>query len=415
MSENHDGSLNNMGQPGNLKVAVNSMQRTAFVERMAIPQQTRLSRKEIVQYDIDNLYPNKAKSVAERSVTTMSAIGVLSSFIFGDGFIDEALNELVINEEGQTLADLHETTSDDEAMFTGYAIHVNYNILGQIIELNEISFELLRWNHDLSRMFWCKDWTKARFEGKRKNVVEYFPYDPEKVGEQVDSLEDGEEYNGQILYWIPRKKDIYTLCKYDAAMEDSQFEAESKLWKLSNVQNGYAAGYIFFYPAQIESQLEKAGLIKDVKGASGAANAGKTNAVPVNTSAMESLGSRKMIEEIPRTGVDKLFTKQNEEAKLDIFMAFNMSPILSGVRKDGGFSRDEYLDAFDMYNSLSQKNRKRKERVLTKLLSHSIWPNKKVEIKPKQFTIFREIDETTAKEETKETETTVTDGEKDNT
>jgi len=405
MGQNHEGSLEHMDKPSEMKVAVNSMQRTAFVQRMARPEQTRLSRKEIIQYDIDNLYPNKAKSIAERSVTTMASIGVLSSFIYGAGFIDDDLNELVVNEDGQTLVDIHEITADDEALFNGYAIHVNYNVLGQIIELNEISFELLRWNYDQSRVFWCKDWTKARFSGKNKNVVEYFPFDPEKVGDQIDSLEENEEFNGQIIYWVPRKKDIYTLCRFDAAMEDAQFQAESKLWKLSNIQNGYAANYVLFYPAQIESGLEKAGLIKDVKGASGSANAGRTNAIPVNASAMEALKGRNVIEEIPRTGVDKLFTKQNEEAKADIYTMFQQPPILSGTTKDGGFSKDEYVDAFDTYNTFTEKNRSRKERIFQKILDFSVWGSKKVEIKPKQFIIHREKDETEiTPEETKKTE-----------
>lgn len=399
--DNGTGKFNKENQGDELKVAVNSMQRTAFVERMAIPEQIRLNRRDIIQYDIDNLYPNKAKSIAERSGSTMTAIETLSSFITGAGFEEETLNEIIINNEGQLLFDILRHVSNEKSMFKGFAIHVNYNILGQVIELNEISFENLRFKHDLSCIIWAKDWRKVR-GGKDKNTVDYFPFNPENVQNEINEV-GIDNYNGQILYWIPRKKDVYTLCSFDSVLDDAQFQAESKLWKLSNVQNGYSSGYIFFYPAQIESTLEKEGLVGDIRKSRGSANAGKTKAVPLNASAMEALGSRKMIEEIPRTGVDKLFTKQNEEAKFDIYARFQQPPILNGITKQGGFSRDEYIDSFDFYNSFTETHRNEVERMFTKLLSFSIWNITEVKIKPKQFIIHREIDETTEPETTTET------------
>ncbi len=171
--ENAAGKFNDSnGQGEELKIAVNSMQRTAFVERMAIPEHVRMNRRDIVSYDLDNFYPNKAKSIAERSGSTMTAIETLSSFTVGSGFEDENSNDLVVNSEGQTLYDILSHVGNEKAMFRGYALHFNYNILGQIVEINEISFENIRWNYDQTQLVWCKDWRKVR-GGNNKNTIRY--------------------------------------------------------------------------------------------------------------------------------------------------------------------------------------------------------------------------------------------------
>ena len=140
-----------------------------------------------------------------------------------------------------------------------------------------------------------------------------------------------------------------------------------------------------FYPAALESELERLGLIADAKKSRGSKNAGKIKMFPLNASFMEAMKGRKMVEEIPRTGIDKLFTKQNEESKLDIFAIFNQPPILSGISKDGMFNTESFVDAFDYYNSVTKRDRQQIERVFNKFMPFSIWSIDKVEIKPLEF------------------------------
>ena len=131
---NNDSTLKK--QDSNLRVAVNSIQRTLFVERLYVDVAYPADR--IIPFDRDNLYPNKIKSIAQRSGTTMSAIETLSNFVSGEGF---AQNSTVVNREGQTLWDILRHITYSKAMHKGFALHFNYNVLGQITEINPINFE----------------------------------------------------------------------------------------------------------------------------------------------------------------------------------------------------------------------------------------------------------------------------------
>ncbi len=386
--QNAAGSFDEKGDSIEKYAAVNTIEQTVFVARLPDPMSLSSAAGHVLRYGADNLYPNKIKSMAERSKSTISAICKLSEFTTGQGFEDETLNNLEINREEQTLFDILDHMSDEKAEFRGFAIHFNYNIFGEIMEIQEIPFETLRWNKDKTRLVFCPNWSiSGRFGNNKK--IEYFPFNPEKAKEEIQEV-GIEDYPGQVIYWIPKRKQIYTLCRFDAALDDVQYQAEAGVYKLRNIQNDYSAGHYIFYPAALEGELERLGLIADAKNSRGSKNAGRIKMFPLNASFMEAMKGRKMVEEIPRTGIDKLFTKQNEESKLDIFAIFNQPPILSGISKDGMFNTESFIDAFDYYNSVTKRDRQQIERVFNKFMPFSIWNVDKVEIKPLEFIKERE-------------------------
>jgi hypothetical protein len=372
-----------------LYVAINSMQQTAFVERIPLPNRQYFTMNDILPYDIDNLYPNKVKSMCQRSQTTMAAIETLAEFSQGQGFENELLNEIIVNRKNQTLLDILMHIASEKSMFSGIALHFNYNIFGEIIEINEVPFETLRWKYDETKLIFNNDWFRNSVYYQTKRL-EFFPFNPENVKEEIELVSGFENYTGQVLYWIPKRKEIYPLAKGDRCLDDTQFEHESGLYKLRNVQNDYSSGHIMFYPNQLQNELEKEGLIQDIKKSRGASNAGRTKAIPVNTSALQAMGNRKMIEEIPRTGVDKLFAKQNEETRFNIFSAFKQPPILSGIANEGMFNQESYKDAFDYYNSRTKSDRQYIERIFNIFMPYTIWGVDNIKIKPLEF--VQEID-----------------------
>lgn len=386
--QNAAGSFNEEREVDERFLTINTIEQTVFVERLPNPLLLSRAVGDVLRYGYDNLYINKVKTMIERSKSAVAAIAKLSEFTTGQGFTEESLNTLVINRQGQTLFDILGHFSDEKAPYKGLAVHFNFNVFGEIIEIQEIPFETMRWKKDFSRLVFCPDWSKSgRFGDNRK--IEYFPFNPETVKDEIKEV-GIEKYPGQVIYWIPKRKQIYTLARCDAALDDIQFQHESGIYKLRNVQNGYSANYVVFYPAALETELEKRGLISDTKSSRGGKNAGKTKHIPLNASAMEAMKGRKFIEEIPRTGIDKLFTKQNEETKLDIFAIFNQPPILSGISKDGMFNAESFVDAFDYYNSVTERDRQQIERIFNKFMPLTIWNVQKVEIKPLEFMIKRD-------------------------
>jgi hypothetical protein len=365
---------------GNFKVAVNSIQRTLFVERLWL--NIKFPADRIIPYDRDNLYPQKIKSIAQRSGTTMSAIETLSAFISGEGFLNM---DTVVNREGQTLWDILRHISDSRSMFKGYAIHFNYNLLGQICEINPINFEFVRWAKDLKHYIVNPDWWRRN---RRNEEVTYCPFNPSTVAAEIAQVGSIDKYNGQLYYWIPNVKDWYGLCAWDAVLDDAQFEAECKLYSLSSIQNDYSLSGIIAYPKGITDAGEIDDIKKDIKGDQGSANAGGIRVVGALPA--EGLTNWKWFTPMSRNNIDQLHTNQIERAKFNIYAAFRQPPILNGVATSGMFNQESFRDAFNYYNAQTETERKEVEKELTKILSFSIWPFT-ITINPKRYTASKEI------------------------
>lgn len=374
------------------KITINTIQRTVFVERLPNPLDIKTFVRDYLPFDFDNLYPNKIKAIADRSGSTKTAIGTLSSFISGEGFGDD-INELILNDEKQTFWDILRFITTTRAMFDGICLHFNYNLLGEIIEINEINFEALRYSPDMDKVILNQDWRRYN----KKKVTVYDVFNPGAVLEQMKRDGGTENYKGQVLYWTPRKQDVYALCRFDSVLDDAQFEAESKIYKLSCIQNDFAIGGIIKYPYQFDNTKEINKLKSNVKQSKGSRNAGKNWLLPITNEMVNS----KLFEPISRNNIDGLFTNQNKESKFNIYAAFQQPPILNGIATQGMFNQESFEDAFNYYNSYVETDRKEIEKILSEIISVSIWANLgDIKIIPKVFI---------ERKETKQGENTSTD------
>ena len=359
----------------NLKVAVNSIQRTLFVERLYVNKVYPADR--IIPYDYDNLYPNKIKSIALRSGSTMSAVGKLSEFLSGDGF---AQMSQIVNREGQNLWDILRHIATSRALFGGYALHFNYNIFGQITEINPINFDFVRCGKKLDRFIVNEDWKRRN---RQRLETEYMPFNPANVAAEIAAC-GIENYTGQLFYWIPTKSDLYTVTHWDSVLDDAQFEAEAKLYGLSSIQNDYSLSGLLTYPKNLESSAEIQTIKEDLKGDTGAANAGGIRVL--GAMPMENMQGWKWFTLIARNNIDALHKSQIETAKFNIFSAFKLPPILCGVESGGMFNEASFADAFNYYNAATETDRKEIERELNKILAYSVWAGLgSVQIVPKKY------------------------------
>ena len=353
----------NAVKEGNLKVAVNSIQRTLFVERLYVNKMYPADK--IIPYDKDNLYPNKIKSIAQRSGTTMSAIGTLSSFISGEGF--EGMNQIV-NSECATLWDILRHITVSKAMYNGFALHFNYNMLGQLSEITPINFEFVRWSKDLNKYIVNSDWSRRN---RRNEEFEYHQYNPKTVIAEINSCGGIEKYAGQVYYWIPNLSDLYTTCTWDSVIDDAQFEAEAKLYSLSSIQNDYSLGGYSILPQNLVDANQIQDYKDELAGDKGSANAGGLRVFSAIPS--EMLSQWKWFVPISRNNIDALHNNQIERAVFNIYAAFRQPPILNGVATSGMFNQESFADAFNYYNASTETERKEVERELTKILRGSIW------------------------------------------
>lgn len=366
----------NTGQSSKM-VTINTIQRTALVERLCVSKH--YSFDNIIPYDIDNLYPNKVKNIALRSGTVKGAIQTLSSFVRGEGFDGM---DIVVNRHNHSLWDILKFMSKQKSMFNGYSLHFNFNAFGEITEIQTLPFEWARWHRDLDKIVVNQDWGKRR---RLKEEFTYEAYNPETLEKGIEKAGSLEEYEGQVLYFNDEAHEIYTPTGWDAVIDDAQFEAESKIYSLSSIQNDYSLSGIVIIPKYLEDDKEVQAWIKELKKDTGSANAGGIRVFGANP--QEELRAWPWFKPISRNNIDNMFENQKKTAKENIYHWFRQPAILNGMTDNGMFNTDDYYNAFTYYNTQTETERKDMEKQLSWILSNSIFPLDKVEIKPKTFEV----------------------------
>lgn len=101
-----------------------------------------VSRFKMQAYGYDNLYPQNLARITEASGTAMLCLNRYARFIEGYGFDSDILASLAMNPQGDTADDLLRNVAQDLARFGGFALHVNYNVLGQVSSVSHVPLKL---------------------------------------------------------------------------------------------------------------------------------------------------------------------------------------------------------------------------------------------------------------------------------
>src|SRR5690349_6026008 len=107
-----------------------------YLKRLAIVADT---FDGIQRYGGNNLYPQVCEEIAKNSFTLKSSIARVADFINGEGFLDPAIGNLVVNKlgltGGETLNDVLKRVSPDYASWSTLCLHFNYDLNGKICSI----------------------------------------------------------------------------------------------------------------------------------------------------------------------------------------------------------------------------------------------------------------------------------------
>ena len=203
-------------------------------------------------YGDDNLYPQNIRNITNASGTAGLCLSRYEKFVEGFGFLNVALSEFVVNRAGDTLDDLLKQVADDLTRYGGLSLHVNYNVLGQVTEVNHIPFEQCRLEepddagvvaHILHHVDWKGDETKG---GKRQQLTEkfitrfdVFNPDPESVMAQIERAGGIDSYRGQVLWLSMAGNFVYPTPLYDSSITEISTDEGLGNVKYRNVRNNF--------------------------------------------------------------------------------------------------------------------------------------------------------------------------------
>lgn len=211
-----------------------------------------LKKLNIRSYDADNLYPQNVRNIVAASKTGSGCLDRYIDYLEGRGIASEALAGMVINLNGEHLADLHALVSDDLGTLDGFAIHVNYDIDANIVDAHHVPFENVRIvepdEDGVIRMVALHpDWTGTETRGGKpvkisKETVDYidvFNPDPTVVLSQMIEAGGPQFYKGQILYYSRSGHLQYPYAPFHAVLTEMSTDEGISNVLNRNVRNNF--------------------------------------------------------------------------------------------------------------------------------------------------------------------------------
>ena len=324
-----------------------------------------VSRFKMQAYGNDNLYPQNLRAITQSSGTAELCLARYTKFIEGYGFVDESFSELVANHRGETADDVLHNVAADLARFGGFAVHVNYNVLGEITTMAHVPFENCRLEEPddaghVAHIIVHADWTgKTTRMGKVLRVSEetidricVFDPRPEVVLSQMELAGGISQYKGQILWFSMAGAGTYPTPIYDAVVTEISTDEGLGNVKYRNVRNNFLVSCMLVTKRGIPridtetGEEEEREMISadDLKVFQGDENTGKIMLVEV-----ENDEDKPEILAFPTKNYDKDFQTTDASVIERIYAQFHQE-LFHAIRMGKlGFSGDVMRDAYEYY------------------------------------------------------------------
>lgn len=315
-------------------------------------------------YGYDNLYPQHLQHITAASGTVELCISRYAKFIEGNGFNDTRLSEYAVNRAGTTLDELLHDVAGDIARFSGFALHVNYNVLCEITGVSFIPFEMCRLEEDddaghVAHILVHPDWTgHKRHHGIRLavnedniNRIDVFNPDPRVVALQIEAAGGIEYYRGQVMWCSMDGKNIYPTPIYDAAITEISTDEGLGNIKYRNVRNNFLVSCMLIAkkgapnPSGEDGKHERSMIeADDLSKFQGDENTGKIMLVEI-----ENDEDVPQVISFPARNYDKEFSVTDDSVTERIYAQFHQELFYAIRMGKLGFSGQVMQDAYEYY------------------------------------------------------------------
>lgn len=289
-----------------------------------------LSSLGIKTFGDTNLYPQQIRDIVKASPTGRTCVERRATYIEGNGLSSQALSEWTCNDFGGTVDDIHSLCADDIAYHEGFALHVNYNILGQIVSVSHVPFENCRLEEEdengvISHIVLHPDWRGKKTRGGRAikvdaNTIDRLPVfnpDPNIVQLQITTAGGIEFYKGQILYASRAGYTTYPTPSYDSVLTDMSTDEGLSNVNNRNARNNFLPGGMIA-TRKGQDEDDDGGFSESLEKAQG-----DTNALKIIQVQLETDEDMPVFIPFKSANFDKEFTETAKAVIGNIYAAFN--------------------------------------------------------------------------------------------
>lgn len=290
------------------------------------------SKRGFWKWGINNDYPQYINSLFKDVATLRSIIEGTVDFVIGNGVhIDDVVFDVQVNDKGDTIEDLCGDLARDYLKYGGFAVNVVRNKEGKVGGLYFIPLERLRFSEDRSEIYYSKEWEKSI--GRVKYTV-YPKFDPQ--GKDVNS----------IFVYTNNRTDVYPSPKWAASVKAAEIERQVNEYHLNSITNGFSASYLISMNNGIPSESEADEIEENIlEKFSGSGNGGR---IVINFANDKEHSAE--LSKLETEDAGEKYKSLIERTKNELFTAFRATPNLFGLPTATGFSTEEYMEAFKLYN-----------------------------------------------------------------
>lgn len=366
-----------------------------------------LNTLNIQAYGRDNLYPQRMFDLIQGSSIGSSCCERYQTFIEGNGLNNTGFSEYICNRAEETVDDIYRLIARDMALYHGFALHVNYNVFCDIVELTHVPFQTCRLEEETldGKVVYINihpDWTghktrKGRYIRVTKdNVKKIYTFNPNKevVMSQIKASGGIENYRGQILWFSMDGKWEYPRPIYDKVITNLSIDEGLDNVNYRNVRNNFlVAGMLVHKKGSALSIDENGNAIDDEDNSDKISESldifqGDENACAIMDVTIEQDEDKPEFVSFEANNFDKKFDKTAESSTMKIYTAFGQEVFYRIINGSLGFSTDIMSEAFRFYSSYTDNQRRAISRALKRVFAH--WyenpnPEGDYEIKPLKY------------------------------
>lgn len=280
--------------------------------------------KKYINWGEDNKLPNYLWDNYLSCSNLQAIVNTVVDFVIGEG-IDTVFSQESFVENIQKWV-------TDYVLFGGFAVEALRNRNGDIAQLNYINVMNVRVDEELTTAFLSNNW--GSWSGK--DIIEL-------------PLHKEDEKQPHFIYYFRGNitRNINPIPMYIASLKSIEILNNVKNFHLNNLTNGFTASTIINLNdgtiktrelSEIKKQLEEK--------FTGSSNAGKF--------ILMNGGDKEHEATVVRLDADNfgdLYKALTESSENDLYVAFRINPMLVGVNVQTGFSKEEFENAFALYNS----------------------------------------------------------------
>ena len=332
---------------------------------------------------VDNSYPDYVESIISESVTASRCAKLMSDYISGKGFGDDA-NKVIVNKDKElSLLKFTQDISESISEHNGVFIHVNYNGEFDIKSMDVIPFPDCRvgkkdGNDYSGKIVVCKDWGES-LQVKKAIEIDVYNSDKKVIRKQIEAAKGIGKYNGQILYFKFGKY-TYPLSPIHPCLKDAESETQASVYKNVSLRKGFFGKTLVVTKPLVsasetdenykEQQTQRENFKKTLKDFIGAENADGVLHMEMEFDA-EKIEDVLFFKNIESNIDDKLFAHTENSVSDNIRMCFNNVPAALIRSQDGKLfgSSGEAINAMkEFYQEQTNDERMMVQEIVNKLM-----------------------------------------------